>query len=76
VIIQVRGRRGKAGLPATAEERGGRAVNGQKEPLLEVGKQFRRVNGHLHLPALRAALEAEASKTVPSVMNDEGINAA
>ena len=24
----------------------------------EARKQFRRVNGHLHLPALRAALEA------------------
>ena len=27
--------------------------------MLEAGKQFRRVNGHLHLPALRAALERE-----------------
>ena len=27
--------------------------------LVEAGKQFRRVNGHLHLPALRAALERE-----------------
>ena len=25
----------------------------------EAAKQFRRVNGHLHLPALRAALERE-----------------
>jgi len=24
----------------------------------EAAKQFRRVNGHLHLPALRAALDA------------------
>jgi hypothetical protein len=27
--------------------------------MLESEKQFRRVNGHLHLPALRAALERE-----------------
>jgi putative transposase len=44
--------------------------------MLEAGKQFRRVNGHLHLPALRAALEAEVRKTVGPVMQDEGINAA
>lgn len=29
--------------------------------MLEAEKQFRRVNGHLHLPALRAALEREIS---------------
>jgi len=28
--------------------------------MLEAGHQFRRVNGHLHLPKLRAALEAGA----------------
>jgi putative transposase len=44
--------------------------------MLEAGKQFRRVNGHLHLPALRAALEAETRKTVAPVAHDEGINAA
>jgi hypothetical protein len=27
--------------------------------MLEAEKQFRRINGHLHLPALRAALEGE-----------------
>jgi hypothetical protein len=32
--------------------------------MLEAGKQFRRVNGYLHLPALRAALEAHFNKTV------------
>jgi transposase-like protein len=31
--------------------------------MVEAGKQFRRVNGHLHLPALRAALDA----TIPAV---------
>jgi hypothetical protein len=44
--------------------------------MLEAGKQFRRVNGHLHLAALRTALEAEVAKTVTPVMHDEDINAA
>jgi putative transposase len=44
--------------------------------MLEAGKQFRRVNGHLHLPALEAALETEARKTVRPVMQDENVNAA
>lgn len=30
--------------------------------MIEAGTQFRRVNGHQHLPALRAALEAELAK--------------
>jgi len=30
--------------------------------MVEAGKQFRRVNGHLHLASLRAALEREAPK--------------
>lgn len=34
--------------------------------LLEAKKQFRRVNGHLHLRALRAALDAHAGLTVTS----------
>jgi putative transposase len=44
--------------------------------MLEAGKQFRRVNGHLHLPALRAALDTEVRRTVGPQMHDEGINAA
>jgi putative transposase len=44
--------------------------------MIEAGKQFRRVNGHLHLPALRAALQAEVRNTVGPVMQDEAINAA
>ncbi len=40
--------------------------------MVEAGKQFRRVNGHLHLPALRTALEREAAKHVgPAVHNDQ-----
>jgi len=37
----------------------------------EATKQFRRVNGHLHLPALRAALDAHAWKTVTPQNYDE-----
>ncbi len=44
--------------------------------MLEAGKQFRRVNGHLHLPALRKALGAEVAKTVGPVVQDEDSNAA
>jgi hypothetical protein len=32
--------------------------------MLEAGKQFRRVNGFMHLPALKAALETHFNKTV------------
>ncbi len=40
--------------------------------MVEAGKQFRRVNGHLHLPTLRAALERQiAENVVPVVHNDE-----
>src|SRR5207253_11464770 len=44
--------------------------------MLEAGKQFRRVNGHLHLPALRAALEAEVRKSVVPAAHDEATTAA
>ncbi|MDT7745114.1 MAG: putative transposase, partial [Actinomycetota bacterium] len=32
--------------------------------MVEAGKQFRRVNGHLHLRALRAALERHTAEAV------------
>jgi hypothetical protein len=32
----------------------------------EAAKQFRRVNGHLQLPALRAALDATITPVTPS----------
>ena len=38
--------------------------------MVEAAKQFRRVNGYLHLPALRAALEAEIAGTVPPACQD------
>src|SRR6266542_4355746 len=39
--------------------------------MVEARKQFRRVNGYLHLPALRAALEAEVAKTVTGSCEDQ-----
>jgi putative transposase len=45
--------------------------------MIEAGKQFRRVNGHLHLPALRAALDAYvAAQTVGTVRHHEPVIAA
>jgi putative transposase len=32
----------------------------------EAAKQFRRVNGYLHLPALRAALDCTVSAVTPA----------
>ncbi|QHE73967.1 Mobile element protein (plasmid) [Rhodococcus sp. WAY2] len=32
--------------------------------MIEAGKYFLRVNGHLHLPTLRAALEREFAESV------------
>ena len=45
--------------------------------MLEASKQFRRVNGHLHLPALRVALDAYvAAQTVGAVRHDDNVIAA
>jgi putative transposase len=46
--------------------------------MVEAGKQFRRVNGHLHLylAKLRAALDAEIAGTVAPVVQDEEVVAA
>jgi putative transposase len=44
--------------------------------MIEAGKQFRRVNGHLHLSALRVALEREVTETVGPVVQDEVVNVA
>ena len=38
--------------------------------MVEAAKQFRRVNGYLYLPALRAALEAEVAKAVTGPCED------
>jgi transposase-like protein len=39
--------------------------------MLEAGHQFRRINGHLHLPRLRAALEAHFTRNVTAVSQNE-----
>jgi len=44
--------------------------------MVEAGKQFRRVNGHLHLPTLRAALERESAEHVGSVVHNDEVSAA
>ena len=45
--------------------------------MIEARGQFRRVNGHLHLPALRTALDAHvAAETVGAVRHDEPVIAA
>jgi len=44
--------------------------------MVEAGKQFRRVNGHLHLPALRTALERHITENVVPVMHYEQVSAA
>ena len=43
--------------------------------MVEAGKQFRRVNGHLHLRSLRDTLE-KVTETVAAPVHDEAINAA
>jgi putative transposase len=43
--------------------------------MVEAGKQFRRVNGHLHLPALRDTLN-KVTETVGGTRHDETVNAA
>ena len=46
--------------------------------MIEAGKQFRRVNGHLHLPALRAAMDREVATTqnVGPVVHDDLVDVA
>jgi putative transposase len=44
--------------------------------MIEAGKQFRRVNGHLHLPKLRAALNACFTANVSTACQDEDVRAA
>jgi transposase-like protein len=45
--------------------------------MIEASKQFRRVNGHLHLPALRVALDEHiATHTVGAVRHDDNMIAA
>jgi hypothetical protein len=43
--------------------------------MVEAGKQFRRVNGHMHLRALRDTLN-RVTRPVGATGHDESINAA
>lgn len=44
--------------------------------MVEAGKQFRRVNGHLDLPALRAALDREIAEHVTPIVHNDQVSAA
>jgi putative transposase len=44
--------------------------------MVEAGKQFRRINGHMHLAILRVALERETNENVGATCQDEEVNAA
>jgi len=44
--------------------------------MVEAGKQFRRVNGHLHLPTLRTALECQTAEPVGPVVHNDEVTAA
>jgi putative transposase len=44
--------------------------------MIEAGNQFRRVNGHLHLPTLRAALQREIAELVGPVLHNDEVSAA
>jgi putative transposase len=45
--------------------------------MIEAGRQFRRVSGHRHMPALRVALDAHvAAETVGAVRPDDNVIAA
>jgi putative transposase len=44
--------------------------------MVEAGKQFRRVNGHLHLPTLRAAPQREIAESVGTVVHNDQVSAA
>jgi hypothetical protein len=64
--------------PATPErwQDGTMALRWCAAGMVEAGKQFRRVNGYLHLPALRAALQAEIARTVTPTREDQEVEAA
>jgi len=44
--------------------------------MVEAGKQFRRVNGHLHLPTLRTALERQTAEPAGPVVHNDEVSAA
>lgn len=44
--------------------------------MIEAGNKFRRVNGHLHLPTLRAALDREFAESVAPIVHNDQVTAA
>ena len=44
--------------------------------MAEAGQRFRRVNGHLHRPTLRSALEREIAEPVGPLVHNDQVNAA
>jgi putative transposase len=65
-------------MPATPErwQDGTMALRWCAAGMVEASKQFRRVNGYLHLPALRAALQAEVAGAVPPTWEGRELEAA
>jgi putative transposase len=65
-------------MPATPErwQDGTMALRWCAAGMVEASKQFRRVNGYLHLPALRAALQAEVAGPVPPTCQGREVEAA
>jgi hypothetical protein len=69
------------GLPRTRRQRQllARRTDGAalvRRRMIEAGKRFRRVNGHLHLPTLRSALEREIAEPVGPLVHNDQVNAA
>ena len=54
---------------------GDRLPMGWAAGMLEAKKQFRRVNGFLHLPALRDALDRHVTRTATPPCNDQDVAA-
>ena len=70
--------RGNLGTAPQADSTGGgtMALRWCAAGMLEADHQFRRVNGRLHLPKLRAALEEHFNKNAGAGCHDETVNAA
>jgi len=69
------------GVPRTCRQRQTLARRADGAALVcgrdDRGRQaIRRVNGHLHLPTLRAALERQSAESVGPVVHDDQVNAA
>lgn len=74
---QLTSRLGNHSMNVKNWQNGQMAVRWCAAGMIEASKQFRRVNGHLHLPALRAALEGHiAAQTFGAVRHDDNVVAA